>query len=403
MVPPKQAVSGEGRDGKNLGQGRERRPRDRLAETTSPPASTISEGRRSRSTVDTWQTRDARSTKSGAGSLGPRDSTFRHNILRPRGIVIDDTARSVAGPHIHFGTSEDVNYRSQPGLEDLTIWLEKDEGFIDRIEREYDCMEQQHLCEAEFASFAKENLLSREPRQRKLPPGDRRPRPERMLELVAKPGSKAFWEPPPSLTDEPGAHYAFDLRPDVSYWLSLQAFNRDYVGQVEEYVLVVNKTITCPYFTVEFKKDDRELIAAINQVAAAGALALYNRYLLKKTRVEDRSTRAWRPGDLRRLTHYTLTFTGARYTFWRLRPDVDLTNGQWKGCKMERVFQNSADTAKGVSSLIDWLNAIHFWGLSEYGPSCQADIKRCLNDSGFRVSYVGDRGGVEEDSEGGEE
>ena len=40
-----------------------------------------------------------------------------------------------------------------------------------------------------------------------------------------------------------------------------------------------------------------------------------------------------------------------------------------------------------VVELVDWVNEIHTWGLSQYGPSCEQDIKGVLN-FGVRTSDV---------------
>lgn len=195
--------------------------------------------------------------------------------------------------------------------------------------------------------------------------------------------------------------YAFDIRPDCSYWLSLQAFDREYLSQVKEYVKVMYRTVVCPYFTIEFKRDEDGRTAAENQVAAAGALALYNRYRLKRRGISRRSNTRWRSKDLVHLKHYALTITGANYTFWCLVPEIDLTHGQWRGCVMKRIFQSDADFKNGVRSLVGWLNEIHFWGLRVYGPACEMDIKTCLRAAGFRVSSVAEAMMADEDSEDG--
>jgi hypothetical protein len=409
-MPPKQLTPDRGGLLHGRGRGRggslEHRPR---GETLSSPSSIASEDRPSQSTASrTQRTKSTAVTQRAPAAPTPRDPSFRHLVLQPRGINIDARARSVPGPYKYFGVhegQEEVDYRSIPGLEGVSIWLNTGDGFVDRVKTEYSCMTQLNLCEAEFASFAKEHLMKREPRLMGEFPEDRRWRTERMLELVAKPEEGSLWESPPlviydELEDSGSKSYSFDLRPDVSYWLSLQAFNPSYVAQAKEYARVINKSITCPYFTVEFKRDDNERTAAENQVAAAGALALYNRYQLKRTRVRRRSSPRWSSRDLTFLKHYTLTFTGANYTFWCLEPAIDLANdGQWGGCTMTRIFQSEADLKEGVRSLIAWLNEIHCWGLREYGPACEADIKKCLGDAGFRVSFVAEETMIAEDSE----
>jgi hypothetical protein len=88
---------------------------------------------------------------------------------------------------------------------------------------------------------------------------------ERMIQLVAKP--EKGWEQPPVL--DRTVPYNFDIRPDCSYWVSLQAFNPLYRKIVREYVSVRKDGILCPYLTIEFKKDDSTLRKARNQVRSS--------------------------------------------------------------------------------------------------------------------------------------
>jgi hypothetical protein len=370
-----------------------------IDETLSPSRSVASEEPQSESAASAALTHETAATRKAPS---PRDPAFRQEVLGARGIKVDSTSWSVPGPYTYFEVHEDMedfDYWSMPELEGVSIWLDTRDEFLVRIEREYDCMTQRGLCEAEFASYAKENLLIQQPRYVKLPE-DRRWRAERMLELVVKPEPNSQWEVPPPLEEDGTVKgYAFDIRPDCSYWLSLQAFNREYLSQVKEYVKVMYRTVACPYFTIEFKRDEDGRTAAENQVAAAGALALYNRYRLKRLGISRRSNTRWRSKDLLHLKHYALTFTGANYTFWCLVPEIDLTHGQWRGCVMKRIFQSDADFKNGVRSLVGWLNEIHFWGLRVYGPACEMDIKTCLRTAGFRVSSVAEAMMADEDSE----
>lgn len=82
-------------------------------------------------------------------------------------------------------------------------------------------MVQNGRCEAEFATLGKESLFKAEPRRFAIPE-DRMWRPERVMELVAKPFKPKRWEAPPIVYPRNGAlTYGFDIRPDCVYWLSL--------------------------------------------------------------------------------------------------------------------------------------------------------------------------------------
>jgi hypothetical protein len=51
-------------------------------------------------------------------------------------------------------------------------------------------------------------------------------------------------------------------------------------------------------------------------------------------------------------------------------------------------LREGAQTRSHVDSQVDWVNEIHTWGLPQYGPSCERDIKGVLNFGGVRTSDV---------------
>ncbi|KAM5357260.1 hypothetical protein ACJZ2D_016446 [Fusarium nematophilum] len=113
----------------------------------------------------------------------------------------------------------------------------------------------------------------------------------------------------------------------------------------------VRGSITCPYFTTEFKRDGQGEDAAVKQVAAAGAIALFNRFRLREEACKARP-------DLdedSNIRHYTLTWVGPNFVFWILRPrDGD----QWSGCTMTRLMGADCTDEYGVRQLVDWINRV---------------------------------------------
>jgi hypothetical protein len=335
------------------------------------------------------RTKDTTISRRSSKQVTPRDVDFRDEVLEPRGIVIDGSTFSLPDPFAHFGTQHTykTRYRELAGLEGLHIWLEGDSSMFQEISEEYHCMVQNNLCEAEFATYGKEKLFKGEPRRLEIPEV-RQWRTERMIELVAKPSSREKWAAPPVLlADAHSRAYQFDIRPDCSYWLSLRAFNQDWRDRVEEHALVMYDRVTCPYFTVEFKRDDSGDIAAENQVAAAGALALYNRYLLRAVSLRHLNL-PWGEHDADDIRHYGATFGGSKYALWCLQPVLSET-GEWRGCNMSRIFRSQCHTVHGVKSFALWSNEIHAWGLQIHGPACMRDIKNSLRSTGVRVSDIG--------------
>ena len=197
--------------------------------------------------------------KAKAAAITPRRSNFPELVLHSRGIFVDDTSSIVPSAFAHFSTTE-----PQKGYSNL----------------EYTQMRGRGLCEEEFATLAKETFLVRRWRCAEVSQ-DRQWRAERMLQLVCLPGENAHWRMPPILGSNAAAGVAWkwDVRPDCAYWLSLKAFNPRYRYQIQNCAFV-RDDITCPYFTIEFKRDGQSEDVAIRQVIAAGSLALYNRWRL---------------------------------------------------------------------------------------------------------------------------
>lgn len=319
--------------------------------------------------------------------ISPRSSKFTKLILHPRGIVINDTNIIVPSAFIHFNTTqpppgETIDYANIPSLCEASIWVSLNDQSIQDIVSEYKEMRGLGLCEEEFATFAKENFLRGDLRSRKVSQ-DRAWRADRMLQLVCLPKESAHWRIPPLLDDSTAAEmdWSWDIRPDCAYWLSLKGFNPQYRFQIQNCTFV-RDWITCPYFTIEFKRDGESEDVAVRQVCAAGALALFNRHCLYH------EARKSRPSlDFVNIRHYTLTFIGHKFVFWILKPTCD-DSGLWTGCTMTRLFGADCTDEYAIRELADWINEIHRWGLSQYGADCARDIKSVLNAGGLRTSDV---------------
>ena len=324
-----------------------------------------------------------------------QDLDFRIKVLTPRGILFPSKSLA-SNAFAHFGTSRpsdgSATYKDLEGCQHTEVWLTADEQFIRDVNREYTYMRYEGLCEAEFATYAKETLLRRDPRV--LDPGeDREWRTERMVEFSAKPGPGALpgqWQGPPvTEKDSTWKEFDFDIHPDCQYWLSVRAFNPEYTRLFTDYVFVHGQRITCPYFTIEFKKDykDNNNLKAQDQVATASAVALYNRCQLKRDRLIGTRKR-WTQKHNTSLRYYGLTLAGPIYQFWwiRLRGYADglsIPPEKWKwcGCEMVRASNGSLDKPSDVRNFVEWLNEIHRWGLTVHGPSCEKDVKFCISNT----------------------
>jgi hypothetical protein len=139
----------------------------------------------------------------------------------------------------------------------------------------------------------------------------------------------------------------------------------------------------CPYFTIEFKSTLDESRTVQNQVAAAGAVALFNRYGLK-LKVYPQPT----PEQLTGVRHYGVTMDKDSWAVWLFTPKI--ADGAWSGCQMQYLDDGDCKSKSGVYRLLSWINEIHRWGLCEYALDCEDDVKHILSAvADFRVSAIG--------------
>ena len=139
-------------------------------------------------------------------------------------------------------------------LAGVNLWIMANDDWIRRTTTEYKEMKALGLCEEEFATFAKERLLRPKWRSDSVSE-DRRWRAERMLQLVCPPRENAHWRKPPILeSTDAEVEWAWDIRSDCTYWLSLKGFNPRYRFQIQNCAFV-REWITCLYLSIEFKRD----------------------------------------------------------------------------------------------------------------------------------------------------
>ena len=317
-----------------------------------------------------------------------RDVHFEERVLRPRRIIIDNEQGSNDfSPFKHFGTDtppkgEAINYAALDGLDAAQIWLTLNDEVIKEIIQEYNELISKAVCEEEYVAFAMEMFLKRQRRFHETP-SDRKWRAERMLQLVTPPTKDQRWGIP-VLFEKEIHRYEFNLRPDCSYWLSLAGFNEDYRSEVGIATYVHKDWITCPYFTIEFKKHNESDMQTRAQVAAAGALALYNRYTLRERalRVARQET------DEPQVRHYGLTMVGANFELWVLQANPPGSSGSWNGCTMKMMYDSSCRSRFAIRQLRNWINEIHRWGLTKHAAGCQDDIMIILEAKGVDTSII---------------
>ena len=222
--------------------------------------------------------------------------------------------------HIHFDVerldfdADHAAYYKAKTSDHTNIWVEANNDIVHKIIRE--CKSAAGVsCEGNYADIAKEYLLLRDiPTMPDEYTNERYWMAARKTNLLAKPTDRE-WSAPPLIniaTDE--KIYDFDVRPDCSYWLSLQAFGRPYAIYIRNYSFVPDARILYPYLIVEFTQHEKTIEVAENRIVAAGSLCLYNRCLLRRLR----ATRTKKPlaavGGLADLRIYGITMERAKYT-----------------------------------------------------------------------------------------
>ncbi|KAI0192977.1 hypothetical protein EV127DRAFT_490198 [Xylaria flabelliformis] len=320
------------------------------------------------------------------------DVDFLESVLEPYGITVL-TMSPCLDLIKHFGitdfskddTGRVQRYKTEfPGL---GVWLELDNiGFIQKA---YRTMTMHRFNEAEHAHFALCHIFRAEPLVSVL--GDQCSMPYRTIQLFRKIGENK-WLSPPNTGNRIPKRYDWDIRPHCTYHYSLSAFQDRFRGQVESFTSVIRDQGICPYFTVEFKKENMSAETACYRVAASSALSLYNRYLLKcKMRAATLQNHAeWSGEDKRHIRHYGLTFAGPKWTLYCILPK---TFPEWTGCTMRPLYKGNCLQPGQIRLLIELVNDIHYWGLAIHGESCKQDIYRCqgsldYGDMGDNTSLV---------------
>jgi len=312
---------------------------------------------------------------------------FESLVLLPWKIFEEENHNEITDDAFpHFGTSPPPEGDIE-GLDAAEVWLSFSNAQVDRISEEYQFMKNKRVCKQEYALFAMDTFFRRQSRCL-VTPTDRKWRAERMTQLFVPPTEEpknSFWIMPPSF--EASKKFKFDLRPDCSYWLSLAGFDPEYRCELGNAMYVHDDDwITCPYFTIEFKKHGQSIDQATRQASAAASIALYNRYLLKNKALAVRAE-SWTNVDRAQMKHYMMTFVGAKYTVLVLRARYkDLST--WDGCSIMSICKSTSITSPGVRKLEGWINEIHRWGLTAHAAGCQADAKTILQHKRIRTSAI---------------
>jgi len=152
------------------------------------------------------------------------------------------------------------------------------------------------------------------------------------------------------------------------------------------------QAVTCPYLTIEFKRDGdaEDQARARRQAIAAGALAVYNRWRTYVEAGRDASQDAAR--DATHIRHYAITFCSHICSLYILEMAGDDANDAeyWHGCKMSRLAELDLRWQDEVRAFIEWINEIHRWGPTHHKIGCKINIKLILQREDVDTSHLAD-------------
>jgi len=214
---------------------------------------------------------------------------------------------------------------------------------------------------------------------------------------------------PPALSPTLFSHSdcSFARSPDCSYWLSLQNFDAAFRHQIEYLTHVLpGSQATAPYLTVEFQTDNAQTSQTCeDQLACSATLLLYNRFLLRKRRLEEcgRPITSWKPTDFKDIAHYGISFSGSVASVHVIRPCLQFdkpsspsTNDPsfdfspcypWRGVRVIKLDRCRLTVLAQFLDLRRWINEIHRWALQSHKESVALDIKAILmfHNKGSRI------------------
>ncbi|KIX01471.1 uncharacterized protein Z518_09197 [Rhinocladiella mackenziei CBS 650.93] len=267
-------------------------------------------------------------------------------------------------------------------------------NFIKSLHRAYHRMGDAYVSESEFKVFAWQNLFIGQ-HVVLMDDTERQLCVVRLVEISLKPcesyNGPMWFEPPllslnqPPLSNQPPPKpFGFDISSDSQFWLPNKIINANYRRYTKSAVHCKTWGTFCPYLSIEFKATTDDWRVVRNQMAAAGLISLFNRYQLKLEAALQPT-----PEQLRLVRHYGLTMERELWAIWVFEPKT--ADGAWAGCTIRMPEAGSCLDEGDIVGLLQRINEIHRWGLSEYALGCEEDIKQILSSgtNNLRISTIG--------------
>lgn len=366
---------------------------------------------------DDATTRKTKSRMSSrSGGLKPGYQPFAHLMLAPRGIRLpdDDNEGNDEDAFEHFGTlapaagvSADQHYASSHSA-NLCV-DSADRRLVEAVRHEYQRLAVNEPSQLNALLVAVQNLFHAVAPARLLNREDFRPNAKEnwlappplvasnnnddddddddnddssvALVVHPPPPPPPQPEPEPQQQQQPLAFAA--LVPDLSFWLcSTTVAPQLRSERLARHVHMRLGDALLPYLSVRVRARAREVVAARHELAAAAAIALFNRHELHHRR------HPYNDNHHHQLRHYAILVAGHKYEVLRCcmrgsdddDDENDDADAVWAGCRVARLSSGCLDDPLSVQDLMQWINEIHAWGAGAYAEAVSEDLLRVVGD-----------------------
>jgi len=188
------------------------------------------------------------------------------------------------------------------------------------------------------------------------------------------------------------APFTFNNKPDCTFWLPIVQFNPVYRRAVPRLTFMVPKAeVVGPYLTIKFKKADQDMASAVNQLAAAAAMILFNRVTLRIRRLNEYPLQREQCSVLSHfegLKHYGIALAAQYANIYVITPRFEETgkdrDGQhgafdvasvWQGCRVRLLVSLDLTREEDVLEMRCWVNEVQAWGLATHSADLIVDVK----------------------------
>lgn len=286
----------------------------------------------------------------------------------PCNIGKDEVAKTSAHDHFRYNLGhEPAAWTKKPKS---SARHDKDSAFYERVSRDYNLLIACRYSSYPLSSLIHDRFFNLDPPY--AVPHHGPPSAVKIHNFGVNIQHNQWKTPPDSLSEHIPVPQPFSC----TFWLTLQALPQDIRRYLTDYTCVLGGNLVFPYLTVDFRNDEEELPETRRRAACNAKQALYNRCCLYMETLKEHFEAA---GALNKALHchFIIIFDDMDCEGWHITPDQDK---KWtgKGCTMKRVFSASLLGPDDLEKLHEWVNEIHHWAATKYGPACAGEIRTCL-------------------------